>query len=157
MTVFKPLWRDYHKLKFEKSLGHIRCYKRPIEDIMRVTYNHSEQESMDNMEIRRLLQQVDKDTFDFQRQEMERQERNLNAVRDWIAPTETETDHNNICRDRSKYQNSGEWILDSTQIKEWMHVDHGESSGSILWVNGRPGAGKIVQFFSPLPFQGSFP
>jgi hypothetical protein len=96
------------------------------------------------MEIRRLLQQVEKDILDFEQGEIERQERNFHAVRDWIAAAETETEHNDICRDRSRYQNSGGWILDSIKIKEWLHAEPDESSGSILWINGRPGAGKLV-------------
>lgn len=122
----------------------MRSYKTLIEDRMRATYIDPEQASMDTMEIRRLLQKVEKDIIDFEQGEIERQERNFQAVRDWIAAADTETEHNNICRDRRKYQNSGSWILDRIEIKEWIHAEPDESSGSVLWINGRPGAGKLV-------------
>lgn len=122
----------------------MRSYKALIEDRMRTTYIDPEQASMGTMEIHSLLQKVEKDSLDFEQGEIQRQERNLQAVRDWIAAAETETEHNNICRDRSRYQNSGGWILDRIEIKEWIHAETDESSGSVLWVNGRPGAGKLV-------------
>lgn len=119
-------------------------YKTLIEDRMRATYIDPEQASMDTMEIRRLLQQVEKDILDFKQSEIERQERNFHEVRDWIAATEAETEHKNICRDRIRYEGSGEWILDRIKIKEWLDTESDESSGSVLWINGRPGAGKLA-------------
>lgn len=99
---------------------------------------------MDTMEIRRLLQQVEKDILDFKQGEIKRQEKNFHEVRDWIAATEAETEHKNICRDRIRYEGSGEWILDTIKIKEWLDTESDESSGSVLWINGRPGAGKLA-------------
>lgn len=122
----------------------MRSYKTLIEDRMRATYTDPEQASMDTMEVRRLLQQVEKDTLDFKQGEIERQEKNFYEVRDWIAATEAETEHKNICRDRTRYEGSGGWILDRIKIKEWLDAEADESSGPVLWINGRPGAGKLA-------------
>lgn len=125
----------------------MRSYKTLIEDRTRATYIDPEQASMDTMEIHHLLQQVEKDIIDFKQREIERQEKNFHEVRDWIAATDAETEHKNICRDRTRYEGSGEWILDRIKIKEWLDAEAGEPSGSVLWINGRPGAGKLVFFF----------
>ncbi|KAJ6086756.1 zinc finger protein [Penicillium canescens] len=138
-AVFKSLWQNYEPT-FKNILRQMRSYKTLIEDRMRATYIDPEQASMDTMEIRRLLQQVEKDILDFKQGEIERQEKNFHAVRDWIAATEAETEHKNICRDRTRYEGSGGWILDRIKIKEWLHAEADESSGSVLWINGRPGA-----------------
>lgn len=111
---------------------------------MRATYIDPEKASMDTTEIRLLLRQVEKDTLDFENGEIERQKKQFHAVRDWIAATETETEHNNICRDRNRYQNCGSWILERVQIKEWIYAKPDEYLGSVLWINGRPGAGKLA-------------
>ncbi|OQD65820.1 hypothetical protein PENPOL_c005G06642 [Penicillium polonicum] len=140
-AVFKSLWQNYEPT-FKNILRQMRSYKTLIEDRMRATYIDPEQASMDTMEIRRLLQQVEKDILDFKQAEIERQEKNFYEVRDWIAATEAETEHKNICRDRTRYEGSGGWILDRIKIKEWLDVEADESSGSVLWINGRPGAGK---------------
>ncbi|KAF3403455.1 hypothetical protein F1880_009527 [Penicillium rolfsii] len=128
-AVFKSFWQNYEP-RFKITLHQMRSYKRPIEDRLRATYIDPQQISMDTMEIRRLLQQTEQDFLDFEKREIERQERNFHAVRDWIAAAETETEHNNICH--------------QTKIKEWIHAKPDESFGPVLWINGRPGAGKLV-------------
>ncbi|KAJ5533797.1 zinc finger protein [Penicillium freii] len=138
-AVFKSLWQNYEPT-FKNILRQLRSYKTLIEDRMQATYIDPEQASMDTMEIRRLLQQVEKDTLDFKQREIERQKKNFHKVRDWIAATEAETEHKKICRDRTRYEGSGEWILDRIKIKEWLDAEADESSGSVLWINGRPGA-----------------
>ncbi|KAJ5195940.1 zinc finger protein [Penicillium cf. viridicatum] len=101
-TVFKSLWQNYEPT-FKNILRQMRSYKTLIEDRMRATYIDPEQASMDTMEIRRLLQQVEKEILDFKQREIERQEKNFHEVRDWIAATEAETEHKNICRDRTRH------------------------------------------------------
>lgn len=120
----------------------MRLFKTLIEDKIQGTFDDPRQVSMDMHEIRCLLQQVEKDKLDFETQESERQEDRFRAVRDWIAAADTVTVHKEICHDRNQYQNSGLWILENIMVREWIHADPDESSGAILWINGRPGAGK---------------
>ncbi|CAG8930839.1 unnamed protein product [Penicillium salamii] len=140
-AVFKALW-DGYKSTFANSLRQMRSFKTLIEDRAQARWMDPEQASMDARETRRLLQQVENDTLKFEQAELERREKWFHKVQGWIAATETETEHNTICHDRNRYQNSGSWILDVSQVKGWIHDEPVEPSSSIIWINGRPGAGK---------------
>jgi hypothetical protein len=98
---------------------------------------------MDTQEIRDYLRQVEKEILDLNELEANRHEIKFNEVRSWIAGPETETEHNNICRDRKHYPNSGDWILDNAKVKDWLSPDPDQSPSSVLWINGRPGTGNI--------------
>lgn len=148
--MFKVLWKDYKRV-IENILYRMRSYKLPIEDITRATYVDAEQISRETLEIRRVLQQMDKEALEFEKAEIEWHESNFLAVRDWIAASQTETEHSNICLDRSQYQNTGDWILENIQVREWMNADPDELSNPILWINGRPGAGKGLSLSPELP------
>ncbi|KAL4786749.1 hypothetical protein BJX76DRAFT_354925 [Aspergillus varians] len=140
-VVFKPLWEDFSPT-FESILHRIRSHSRLIEDKGRYLYSHPAQYDMDMQGIREYLLQIEKGVFDLKHRELERRETKFNEVRDWIAGVDSETEHNDICRDRNRYPGSGSWILDNGKVKEWLSPDPDQSSSSILWINGRPGTGK---------------
>ncbi|RLM00334.1 hypothetical protein CFD26_108105 [Aspergillus turcosus] len=141
-VVFSPLWKDFGQ-RFESILHRIRSHTTLLEDKTRAIYNNrTGKYDMDAQEIRDHLQQVEKEILDLNEREAKRHEIKFNEVRSWIAGPETETEHNNICRDRKHYPSSGDWILDNAKVKDWLSPDPDQSPSSILWINGRPGTGK---------------
>ncbi|KAL3477934.1 hypothetical protein BJX99DRAFT_225121 [Aspergillus californicus] len=140
-AVFRPLWKDFGPT-FENILHRIHSHRMLIEDKTRTLYSHPEQYDMDMREIRDHLRQMRHDVLDLREREAKRQEQKFDEVRDWIAAAETETEHSNICRDRKRYPNSGDWIVDNPKVKYWTSPDPDQSYSPILWINGRPGTGK---------------
>ncbi|KAF7136711.1 hypothetical protein CNMCM5793_006029 [Aspergillus hiratsukae] len=141
-VVFSPLWKDFGQ-RFESILHRIRSHTTLLEDKTRAIYNNNTGKyDVDAQEIRDHLRQVEKEILDLNEREAKRHEIKFNEVRSWIAGPETETEHNNICRDRKHYPSSGDWVLDNAKVKDWLSPDPDQSSSSILWINGRPGTGK---------------
>ncbi|KAL4951216.1 hypothetical protein BDW69DRAFT_42142 [Aspergillus filifer] len=140
-VVFKPLWKDFEPT-LERILLRIRSHSALIEDKARASFANPGQYDADMQAIRDHLHQVEKDVLDLKARDTERLATKLNEVQDWIAGTESETEHNAICRDRYRYPNSGNWILENGRVKEWLTPDPDQSYSSMLWINGRPGTGK---------------
>ncbi|KAH9044037.1 hypothetical protein EDB83DRAFT_2227789, partial [Lactarius deliciosus] len=57
-------------------------------------------------------------------------------LRKWVSPPDPSTNHNIAC-DASHRQTAG-WFFEGSKIKEW------KSTGSLLWIHGKPGAGKSI-------------
>ncbi|KAL4928317.1 uncharacterized protein BDV17DRAFT_264698 [Aspergillus undulatus] len=141
-VVFRPLWKDFHTPKFDNIVKRIRSHTELIEDKARASYANPGQYNTDIQGLRDHLRRIEEDALKLKDKEAERQETKLKEVQDWIAGTESETEHNNICRDRHRYPNSGNWILEQGRVKEWLVPDPDQSYSSMLWINGRPGTGK---------------
>ncbi|KAL4918902.1 hypothetical protein BDW62DRAFT_180053 [Aspergillus aurantiobrunneus] len=140
-SVFKALWKDFDPT-FQSIVLRIRSHSTLIEDKVRVAYSHPGQYETDMQGIRDYLGKIEKDIVDLNEEENKRREKKFDEVRDWIAGTESETEHRKICRDRSHHPSSGDWILENGRVKEWLSPDPDQSYSSILWINGRPGTGK---------------
>ena len=121
----------------------MRSYKTLIEDRAQATLSAPEKEEATSQEIRQLLQQADKDIIDSKDQARRNQNAKLDELRDWIAAADAQAYHNDICRDRRQYPNSGDWILENTKVTDWLFQDSNRSTASILWINGRPGTGRL--------------
>ncbi|KAI9376649.1 hypothetical protein BJX61DRAFT_530663 [Aspergillus egyptiacus] len=140
-VVFKSLWKDFTP-RFENILRRIRSHRDLIEDKVRAIYSHPEGYDVNMQEIREHLRNTEKDVLDLEEREAKDRETKFDQVRDWIAGAETETEHNNICRDRKRYPGTGDWILQNAKVKEWLCLNPEQFPSPILWINGRPGLGK---------------
>ncbi|KAF8502052.1 hypothetical protein F5888DRAFT_1904491 [Russula emetica] len=58
------------------------------------------------------------------------------SVHKWLSPPDPSTNHNIACGTRHKKMAS--WFFEGSIFQEW------KSTGSLLWVHGKPGSGKSV-------------
>ncbi|KAB8225072.1 hypothetical protein BDV33DRAFT_164515 [Aspergillus novoparasiticus] len=156
-TVFRPLWKDFETTLFDRIVHETGSHRIMIEDKTMALYSHPGHYTMDAQEIRDHLESTSNDMRLSKQNHQKAREKMYDVVRCWIAGAagvsgvedvadvvgaETESDHNNICRDRGFYPGSGSWILENGKVKKWLSPEPEQSSNSMLWINGRPGTGK---------------
>lgn len=150
--TFKSLWKDYH-YRLDHSLHQLRSHKALIEDEVRTPAGSFRDVSADSQHIRDHIQQIAEKTFEFEKNERERQRDVYNEVRDWFSysrnlpeDAEVESEHGRYCYDREQYSDTGDWILSHNKIQKWLSPDVQQLSHSLLWINGRPGTGSVIRF-----------
>jgi hypothetical protein len=136
--IFRSLWKDFNTT-FEDILGRIRSHKDLILDKATALHIQAGQFTTNMQDIRNHIQGYEQGWREFLRKEEIRKEAMFNETREWIASVDIESEHSNICYDRQRYQNSGDWILSHEKVKNWLSPDR--LTHSILWINGRPGTG----------------
>jgi ankyrin repeat protein len=57
-------------------------------------------------------------------------------IRQWLSPPDTATNHNIACN--THHKKTASWFCQGSIYREW------KSTGSLLWVHGKPGSGKTV-------------
>lgn len=87
----------------------------------------------------------------FHDQDVARKDYQRLAIRDWIPARNVKLDHEAYVGTRALYPNTGLWILEKTAIAAWHDKQH--SSGSLVWINGIPGAGKLKPLHSQLRYK----
>ncbi|KAH8986689.1 hypothetical protein EDB92DRAFT_1229619 [Lactarius akahatsu] len=60
-------------------------------------------------------------------------------LRKWVSPPDPSTNHNIACD--ASHRQTADWFFEGSKIKEW------KSTGSLLWIHGKPGAGKSILWF----------
>ncbi|KAH9046688.1 hypothetical protein EDB84DRAFT_632448 [Lactarius hengduanensis] len=60
-------------------------------------------------------------------------------LRRWVTPPDPSTNHNIACD--ASHKQTATWFFEGNKIKEW------KSTGSLLWIHGKPGAGKSILWF----------
>ncbi|BAE55442.1 unnamed protein product [Aspergillus oryzae RIB40] len=156
-TVFRPLWKDFETTLFDVIVRETGSHRIMIEDKTMALYSHPGHCTMDAQEVRDHLESTSNNMRLSKQEHQKAREKMYDEVRCWIAGAagvsgvedvadvvgaETESDHNNICRDRGFYPGSGSWILENEKVKKWLSPEPEQSSNSMLWINGRPGTGK---------------
>ncbi|KAH9046682.1 hypothetical protein EDB84DRAFT_1673970, partial [Lactarius hengduanensis] len=63
-------------------------------------------------------------------------DRQQQELRRWVSPPDPSTNHNIACD--ASHKQTAEWFFEGSKIKEW------KSTGSLLWIHGKPGAGKSI-------------
>lgn len=77
---------------------------------------------------------------DDQKREEDEARRKHREVLQWFSAAETtESDQQRYSETRRQYSGTGDWILENEKVKNWREEDTPISS--ILWMNGKPGAG----------------
>jgi len=57
-------------------------------------------------------------------------------LRRWLSPQDSSTNYNMACD--AHHKGTAEWFFQGSIFKEW------KSTGSLLWVHGKPGSGKSI-------------
>ncbi|KAH9073559.1 hypothetical protein EDB83DRAFT_2191480, partial [Lactarius deliciosus] len=63
-------------------------------------------------------------------------DRQRQELRRWVSPPDPSTNHNIACD--TSHKQTAEWFFEGSKLKEW------KSTGSLLWIHGKPGAGKSI-------------
>ena len=83
---------------------------------------------------------------ELERSEQETALKKRREVSMWISAAKAEQDHESFCNERHGYPETGKWILAHDRVQNWREEELPESS--IVWVNGKPGAGRTVPLLS---------
>ncbi|KAH9973635.1 hypothetical protein BJV74DRAFT_889043 [Russula compacta] len=84
----------------------------------------------DGKEAKALMQRATTD-LDMAKQNQMRQD-----LRKWLSPPDTSTNHNIACG--AHHEGTATWFFQGSIFNEW------KSTGSLLWIHGKPGSGKSV-------------
>ncbi|KAH9055257.1 hypothetical protein EDB87DRAFT_1813988, partial [Lactarius vividus] len=57
-------------------------------------------------------------------------------LRRWVSPPDPSTNHNTACD--ASHKQTADWFFEGSKVKQW------KSTGSLLWIHGKPGAGKSI-------------
>jgi ankyrin repeat protein len=60
----------------------------------------------------------------------------LEQVEIWLSPPDPSTNHNVACQ--ARHEGTASWFMQDDVFRQW------KSTGSLLWVHGKPGSGKSV-------------
>jgi hypothetical protein len=70
------------------------------------------------------------------------------TVRNWLGTSNHMHEQEKGAAIRAEFPTSGDWLLQQDQFKAWFDRDY--CSAPLLWLNGKPGAGKAKH--AVLPF-----
>ena len=156
--TFSIYWKDYQEL-FLKLLEGFDIHARHldllaqheqaqhVQDTSSQLTDHFLQYQGDREEFRRFLCRYEDDRNrvldEAAKQEEERKHEHYSKVQRWLShPGEDEQAYQDRWRtEREKFPGTASWILESSQVKDWMDK---EEPVSILWVYGKKGAGKTI-------------
>lgn len=148
--TFKSFWKDFNR-RFEHIIHQLRSYRALIEDEAGIPSSPFRNVSLESHHIQNHIQHIERNTSEFDKKEIERQTDVYNEVRAWLSYSrnlpehaEVESEHDRYCYDRGQYAGTGDWILSHEKIKKWLSPDVQNSSQSMLWISGRPGAGNVI-------------
>jgi hypothetical protein len=83
----------------------------------------------------------------YRKQDEEETSRRMIYLKDWLFAPAVDADHNRFAEVRSQYPESGNWLLQRKEFREWHEPTL--PSSPMLWIHGIPGAGKETH--NPIP------
>lgn len=67
------------------------------------------------------------------------------VVQAWLKPTDMGAEQDYLMRIRADYPTTCRWLWEDETFLEWFNPHHSTSaSANLLWLNGKPGAGKTI-------------
>lgn len=125
--VIHALWKSF-QTDFGNLIGQLQKHQHLIET----------QASIHHFETSWATRELVKEQFEItKRMEKDLQ---LRRVREWLASTNAEQDQKDHSRVRAGQSESGKWILQTSQFRDWADPDFCQHP--LLWINGMPGAGE---------------
>ncbi|KAH8993412.1 hypothetical protein EDB92DRAFT_1853909 [Lactarius akahatsu] len=86
-----------------------------------------------NMAIQQMLNEIEEVKRDVAEVKWTQIERDIYK---WLSPPDSYTNYNIACK--AHYEGTAAWFFEAPIFKDWM------STGSLLWMHGKPGSGKSV-------------
>lgn len=137
------MWRDFNT-RFEQILQNMGRHKDLVAEQAQLL--SMELSQRDSGKIHELFRQymIDReqrlrDTNS--KEALERKEKHLSIIA-WLSTVDggSVKDHETACDRRLQSGVSGDWVLKHEKVQNWRETD--PPSSSILWLNGKPGAGR---------------
>jgi hypothetical protein len=125
--MFSATWKNFQ----ESTKPILNDLLRHRELIERVASLHQIQESR----VARLQSQAS-----FAAMEKEQNGTKIRTISTWLSTSDWSDDQENFASKRRDVSGSGAWILDEAKVKAWL--DPLSFNIPLLWLNGKPGAGK---------------
>jgi hypothetical protein len=140
--VFRSLWKDF-ETRFNDILRSLSGSRQLI--IEQASLVHYQQYQQDRETLRGYITRYEHDReekkLQVKKQERAEMDKKYRDVLAWFSATQsTVPDHHRFGDTRNQYPGTGQWILKDEKIRKRME-DMPDSS--IMWMNGKPGAGII--------------
>ncbi|QDS76076.1 hypothetical protein FKW77_005980 [Venturia effusa] len=156
--VFRALWRDF-KTRFEqilRSLGRHKELIRQQAEIMSMQLQKADSQRLSasiNMQmetgdkLRELLRVYLEDrerTLNEAKHQatLEREKKHTDLIEWFSTPPGSFSDQDGFSEVRQQSGVDGSWVLKDEKVRNWIETD--PPTCSLLWMNGKPGAGKTV-------------
>ncbi|KAF8502060.1 hypothetical protein F5888DRAFT_1904496 [Russula emetica] len=112
-----------------------------VDDRVRVVDHRVTEVIRDGREVKIVVDQVKRlssnlISADYRDSRILSENQSRDSVHKWLSPPDPSTNHNIACGTRHKKLAS--WFFEGSIFQEW------KSTGSLLWVHGKPGSGKSV-------------
>lgn len=62
------------------------------------------------------------------------------AVIDWLSPTSSYVDHEELQEKRREFPDTTRWIFEESCMRDWLRIEG--NANSMFWICGTPGAGR---------------
>jgi hypothetical protein len=126
--LFRSAWKDFNT-RFQHILDDLSRHKQLVErQASLIEYQEAQAERANVRNSFAILE------------EAERKNRYL-AVVNWLSATDAILDQEASKAMRSEDPSAGRWVFEESRMKAWM--DPANSVVPLLWMNGKPGAGRI--------------
>ncbi|KAN0139385.1 hypothetical protein V8E53_002886 [Lactarius tabidus] len=112
--------------KVEDIGDQVQC----VDEKVQLVIDHSKQAGVAAQETRLVIQQAANGIDEIKWNQL------IQLLRSWLSPADASTNHN-IAR-KAQHNGTAVWLLQCRIIVEW------KSTGSLLWIHGKPGSGKSV-------------
>ena len=141
--IFRSTWNDFGT-RFKQILDGLSKHRKLI--VEQAALLHFQQYQVDSQTTLCHIQRYEQDRLEklmlLKKQEAAEMHKKYLAVLEWFSAAQsTVLDHHNFCDIRNKYAGSGDWILKTEKVQDW--IEHDTPISSILWLNGIPGAGML--------------
>jgi NACHT domain len=127
--MFRSVWKDFNS-RFEHILRDLRRHKDLIES--QATALHFQQYQVDRQMVFDKLNHL----------ETAERKRKYSELLQWFLGADALLHHEDICKVRQEFPNSGGWLLKQPDYSSWK--EDSVPRVSTLWLSGIPGAGKTV-------------
>ena len=134
--IFHATWKTFRS-DFDHILQNIKRHNNLIKNQANLIHFERTQEAFEKAHEERSKAEEER----WSRTEAENRRRYL-AVQEWLSPAPFEQDLEKYSSVRASCSGTGRWLLDNDRFKSWFHPDC--CSTRLLWISGKPGAGKTV-------------
>jgi len=134
--IFHATWKTFRS-DFDHILQNIKRHNDLIKNQANLIHFGKTQEAFEKAHEERSKAEEERRS----RRETENRRRYL-AVLEWLSPAPYEQDLERYSSVRAACPGTGRWLLDDDRFKFWFDPDY--CSTRLLWISGKPGAGKTV-------------
>ncbi|OMP84370.1 Vegetative incompatibility protein HET-E-1 [Diplodia seriata] len=127
--LFHATWKTFRS-KFEPTLSNLRRHKSLLETESNLLFLQQYQVDRQKIQVQ------------FENIELQAEHNRKITINNWLSPAESESDYRAASSARLENPNSCRWILQEEKMKRWLDPKY--PLKPLLWVNGKPGAGKTV-------------